>query len=162
MRWASAVNRMLERIEQQTDMLRTTFDSAAHDLRGPLYRARVRIEESLQHPGMSDTVRETMEATLAELDRVQRTLGTLLQIAQADGRGREVPTEEVDVAALARELVELYQTEAGTRDDQRSTINGEDAATVQRQQPAAGAGRREPDRERHQICPDGGRIEGRA
>jgi signal transduction histidine kinase len=111
----SAVNRMLETIEQQTDMLRTTFDSAAHDLRGPLYRARVRIEESLQHEGLSDNVRETMEATLAELDRVQRTLGTLLQIAQTDGRGREVPTEDVDVAALASELVELYQPEAGTR-----------------------------------------------
>jgi signal transduction histidine kinase len=112
---ATAVNRMLETIEQQTEMLRTTFDSAAHDLRGPLYRARVRIEESLQHEGIADNIRETMEATLAELDRVQRTLGTLLQIAQTDGRGRDVPTEEVDVAALARELVELYQPEAGNR-----------------------------------------------
>jgi methyl-accepting chemotaxis protein len=35
----TAVNRMLETIELQTDMLRTTFDSAAHDLRGP-YIAR--------------------------------------------------------------------------------------------------------------------------
>jgi signal transduction histidine kinase len=42
-------------------------------------------------------------------------LGTLLQIAQTDGRGRDVPTEDVDVAALARELVELYQPEAGNR-----------------------------------------------
>jgi signal transduction histidine kinase len=127
----AAVNRMLETIEQQTDMLRTTFDSAAHDLRGPLYRARVRIEESLQHEGMSEHVRETMEATLAELERVQRTLGTLLQIAQTDGRGREVPTEDVDVAALARELVELYQPEASTRNitldyrgDQAAHIHG--------------------------------------
>jgi signal transduction histidine kinase len=111
----AAVNRMLETIQQQTDMLRTTFDSAAHDLRGPLYRARVRIEESLQHDGLTENVRGTMEATLAELDRVQRTLGILLQIAQTDSRGREVPTEEVDVAALVGELVELYQPEAGTR-----------------------------------------------
>jgi signal transduction histidine kinase len=107
------VNRMLDRIEQQTATLRTTFDSAAHDLRAPLYRARVRIEESLQHPDLGEGARETMEATLAELERVQRTLGTLLQIAQADGRGREVPTEEVDLASLARELVELYRPEAG-------------------------------------------------
>lgn len=111
----SAVNRMLERIEQQTDVLRTTFDSAAHDLRGPLYRARVRIEETLQHEGLNEVSRETMEATLAELERVQRTLGTLLQIAQAEGRGRAVPTEKVDLAALARELVELYTPEAGER-----------------------------------------------
>ena len=103
------------RIEQQTDLLRTTFDSAAHDLRAPLYRARVRIEESLQHPDIVGNPRETMEATLAELDRVQRTLGTLLQIAQTDGRGRDNSSESFDLAGLAREIVELYQPEAGER-----------------------------------------------
>lgn len=113
---AVAVNQMLNRIQQQTEMLRTTFDSAAHDLRAPLYRARVRIEESLQHEDLSAPSRDTMEATLAELDRVQRTLGTLLQIAQADGHGRDVAAEEIDLALLAREMVELYQPEAGTRD----------------------------------------------
>jgi signal transduction histidine kinase len=112
---AVAVNQMLNRIQQQTEMLRTTFDSAAHDLRAPLYRARVRIEESLQHEDLSPPARDTMEATLAELDRVQRTLGTLLQIAQADGHGRDVATEEVDLALLAAEMVELYRPEAGTR-----------------------------------------------
>lgn len=113
---AAAVNHMLERIEQQTEMLRTTFDSAAHDLRAPLYRARVRIEETLQHETLSAAARDTMDATLAELERVQRVLGDLLQIAQADGRGREVAKEAVDLAALARELVELYTPEAAARD----------------------------------------------
>lgn len=112
---SSTVNRMLERIEQQTDVLRTTFDSAAHDLRAPLYRARVRIEEALQHPDIASESRETMEATLAELDRVQRTLGTLLQIAQADGRARVMAQDNVDLTNLAREIVDLYQPEAGTR-----------------------------------------------
>jgi signal transduction histidine kinase len=112
---ATAVNRMLDRIQHQTEILQTTFDSAAHDLRAPLYRARVRTEEALQHEDLSAAARETMEATLAELDRVQRTLGTLLQIAQAEGRGRQVATEDVNLASLAREMVELYQPEAGTR-----------------------------------------------
>jgi signal transduction histidine kinase len=112
---ATAVNHMLDRIQHQTDMLQTTFDSAAHDLRAPLYRARVRIEESLQYEELNTSARETLEATVAELDRVQRTLGTLLQIARADGRGRSVEAEDVDLAALAREIVELYQPEAGDR-----------------------------------------------
>jgi signal transduction histidine kinase len=112
---SAAVNEMLERIAQQNAVLRTTFDSAAHDLRAPLYRARVRIEEALQHPELVDSSRETMEATLAELDRVQRTLGTLLQIAQAEGRGVEMALEDLDLAALAREIVDLYQPEAGAR-----------------------------------------------
>ena len=43
---AVAVNAMLDRIEQQTTTLRTAFDSIAHDLRTPLYRLRVRLEEA--------------------------------------------------------------------------------------------------------------------
>ena len=128
---ATAVNHMLDRIQQQTEILRTTFDSAAHDLRAPLYRARVRIEESLQHEGLDAEVRDTMEGTLAELDGVQRTLTTLLQIAQTDSRGRDVATESVDLSALARELVELYQPEAHTRSialtcscDANATVRG--------------------------------------
>jgi signal transduction histidine kinase len=113
---SSTVNRMLERIEQQTEVLRTTFDSAAHDLRAPLYRARVRIEEALQHHDVAGGSRDAMEATLAELDRVQRTLGTLLQIAQADGRASVLAQENVDLANLAREIVDLYQPEAGTHE----------------------------------------------
>ena len=109
---AKTVNGMLDRIEQQTNVLRTTFDSAAHDLRAPLYRARVRIEETLQHPDLAAGPREVMDATLAELDRVQRTLGTLLQIAQADGSARELALDNVDIGALAREIVDLYQPEA--------------------------------------------------
>jgi signal transduction histidine kinase len=60
---------------------------------------------------------------------VQRTLGTLLQIAQAEGRGRDVPTEAVDLAALARELVDLYRPEAATREITLE-YRGADAATT--------------------------------
>jgi len=113
---SATVNHMLDRIEQQTAVLRTTFDSAAHDLRAPLYRARVRIEDALQHEGIASNSRDAMEATLAELERVQRTLGTLLQIAQADGRDRELALEDVDLSVLSREIIDLYRPEAGTHD----------------------------------------------
>lgn len=126
---ASTVNRMLDRIEQQTSLLRTTFDSAAHDLRTPLYRARVRIEEALQHRELAAESRDVMEATLAELERVQRTLGTLLQIAQTDAYSRDLPKEEVDLGDLAREIVDLYQPEASER-SQSLTYAGEEHATL--------------------------------
>ena len=126
---SATVNRMLDRIEQQTNLLRTTFDSAAHDLRAPLYRARVRIEEALQHREVAAGAREVMEATLAELERVQRTLGTLLQIAQADAHSRELPLEEVDLASLALEIVDLYQPEASER-HQTLSYSGDDTARM--------------------------------
>jgi signal transduction histidine kinase len=110
---AAAVNHMLDRIEQQTMAVRATFNSAAHDLRAPLHRIRVRLEAAT-HYGDIDP-RAAIGDSVADLERVQRTLATLLQIAQADSAASPATAEPVDLAALARELVELYAPEARER-----------------------------------------------
>jgi signal transduction histidine kinase len=109
---AGAVNAMLDRIEQQTSTLRTAFDSIAHDLRTPLYRLRVRLEEA-QLRAASDAeaghaTQELVAPALEEIDRVQRTLATLLAIARAEAAGLTTHADDVDLAALATNLVELY------------------------------------------------------
>ena len=105
---AVAVNAMLDRIEQQTTTLRTAFDSIAHDLRTPLYRMRVRLEEAQLRAGLPTEAHELIAPALQELDRVQRTLATLLQIARAEASGVTTHGEHVDLAALAANMVELY------------------------------------------------------
>lgn len=155
---STTVNHMLDRIHQQTEILRTTFDSAAHDLRAPLYRARVRIEEALQHEGMSGSARATMEATLAEVERVQRTLGTLLQIAQAEGHGNELALEPVDLTALARELVDLYQPEANAR-GLTLGFAGADGATLQGNQQLLAQALVNLLENALKYVPDGGRVD---
>jgi signal transduction histidine kinase len=102
------VNDMLGRLEQQAAMLRTTFGSIAHDLRTPLYRLRVRLEEGLLHADPSRAARELVPPALEELDRVQRTLGTLLEIARAESGDPTREQKQVDLAALAREMHDLY------------------------------------------------------
>jgi signal transduction histidine kinase len=101
---ANTVNAMLGRIEHQTTTLRTAFDSIAHDLRTPLYRLRMRLEEAQ----LRGTSQELITPALEEIDRVQRTLGTLLAIARAEARGVTTHGDEVDLAALAANMVELY------------------------------------------------------
>ncbi len=101
------VNEMLERIEQQAVLLRTAFGSIAHDLRTPLYRLRVRLEEALLHAG-SDEGRELVAPALDELDRMQRTLATLLEIARAEGGSTVAGSESVDLTELTQEMYELY------------------------------------------------------
>jgi signal transduction histidine kinase len=111
---AAAVNAMLDRIEQQTTTLRAAFDSIAHDLRTPLYRLRVRLEEAQLRDGADGNAHPSREAqeiigpALEELDRVQRTLATLLAIARAEAQGVTTHADNVDLASLTANLVELY------------------------------------------------------
>ena len=105
---STTVNAMLDRLERQTDTLRTTLGSIAHDLRTPLYRLRMRLEESMLDPKGPAETQELVAPAMAELDRVQRTLGTLLEIARAASGTGSSHQQPVDLAHVAREMFELY------------------------------------------------------
>jgi signal transduction histidine kinase len=114
---AVAVNAMLDRIEEQTTTLRAAFDSIAHDLRTPLYRLRVRLEEAQLREVRNETqvgenqhseTQQLIGPALEDLDRVQRTLATLLAIARAEAQGLTTHADKVDLAELVTGLVELY------------------------------------------------------
>ena len=130
---AVAVNHMLDRIEQQTQAVRTTFDSAAHDLRAPMYRIRSRLEAALLALPADDPALATMQATIIDLERVQRTLAMLLQIAQAESGSGGAHSEPVDLAQMARELAELYAPEARQR-GLLMQVNAQQATMVSGQQ----------------------------
>jgi len=127
------VNEMLERIEQQAVLLRAAFGSIAHDLRTPLYRLRVRLEEALMHTD-GPTGRELVGPALGELDRVQRTLATLLEIARAETGGTVAGSEKVDLAQLAREMYELYQPGMQEKGLELTLDAGEGAAMMGKRQ----------------------------
>jgi signal transduction histidine kinase len=109
---ALAVNNMVDRLAENTQLLRATFDSAAHDLRGPLYRLRGRLEDAGRMPTTEAPVRAGIDAALTELDRVQRTLATLLQIAQAESGIAATNSATVDLTELITDIGELYEPAA--------------------------------------------------
>jgi signal transduction histidine kinase len=107
---AVSVNRVLDRLEDQTRTVRATFDSAAHDLRAPLHRLRTRMDSLLlRSPPLEAAVHESIESALREVDRLQRTLAILLQIALAESGAPLAAPAEVDVGELADELAELFE-----------------------------------------------------
>jgi signal transduction histidine kinase len=125
----TAVNHVLDRIEQQTSVVRTTFASAAHDLRTPMQRARARIDAVLQDTTASADSQERLTAAVTDLDRVQRTLATLLQIANAELGLTTHMREPVDMTQLAGEIVELYTPLARDRSLQLG-YSGESGAVL--------------------------------
>ncbi len=112
---AQAVNYMVDRLAEKTQVLRATFDSAAHDLRAPLYRLRGRLEDAARNPTADEAVREGVEASLQELEHVQRTLTTLLQIAQAESAISVANSAAVNLAELASDMADLYEPAARER-----------------------------------------------
>jgi signal transduction histidine kinase len=131
---AQAVNNMVDRLAENTQLLRATFDSAAHDLRGPLYRLRGRLEDAGRMPTTEAPVRAGIDAALMELDRVQRTLATLLQIAQAESGSVAAHHVSVDLAELITDIGELYEPAAREKNmTLRVTATGSCTVTGNRQ-----------------------------
>jgi len=112
---AVAVNRVLARLDEQTGILRATFDSTAHDLRGPLARLRGRLEELLRSAKLSEAVGASIERALQDIDTLQRTLTTLMQIAQAEARAPLADSGRVNLGHLAHEIAALYEPVARDR-----------------------------------------------
>jgi signal transduction histidine kinase len=129
---AVSVNHVLDRLEEQAGTLRATFESTAHDLRAPLHRLRTRMDALLlRSPPLEAPARESIESALHEVDRLQRTLSTLLQIALAESGTALASPAAVDVGQLAAELVELFEPVAAAqglrldcRDDAAAVVQG--------------------------------------
>jgi signal transduction histidine kinase len=105
-RLGTALNAMLARIEVLLDELRSVTDGLAHDLRSPLTRLKARIDR-VQRDG--DTAAADFAAIGAEADALLAMLDNSLEISRAEagiGRDRFV---EMDLASLARDMVDMYE-----------------------------------------------------
>ena len=113
-RLAHALNSMLDRIEHLVEELRLTTDGLAHDLRSPLVRLRARGEQALAAADSPDS-QAAIEAILQESDTLLRMLAVMLEISRAEaGLGRDM-IAAVDLASLARDVVEMYEPLAEER-----------------------------------------------
>lgn len=110
-RLAETLNRMIDRIEAQMAELRLVTDSLAHDLRSPLTRLRLHLNQAqAKAPG------ETMERALDEVAQIERLLKTMLDLARAEAGIGQDQMAPVDLGALAEDIAELFEPLAETRE----------------------------------------------
>ncbi len=125
---ATNLNTLLERIEQLTLALRFVIDGTAHDLRGPLNRLRMRLEQALEQA--TATGRESLEAAMHDADTLLRTLEALLRIAQVQSGAANAEVAALKLDKLCTEVAELYAPLAEQRGI-KLELERMDAAVVQ-------------------------------
>lgn len=106
---AGSINAMLDRIEMLMEDLRQVTTDIAHDLRTPLTRLRRRIELA-SRPGIElETLRNTLGASVAEIDAILSIFAALLHIAQLQSGPRRAAFKKVDLRDLLGTIAELYR-----------------------------------------------------
>ena len=111
-RLAATFNRMLDRIAALMESLRQVSSDIAHDLRTPLTRLRGRLEANLGRPVDGAEQTAAIEGALADLDAILATFAALLRIAQIEGGARRSAFQAIDLAAIARTVVDAFAPSA--------------------------------------------------
>jgi signal transduction histidine kinase len=104
----ASMNAMLDRIDQLLVGIKGVSDSIAHDLRTPIARARMRLENALLMAPDAEALRAAMESTVADLDGITRVFQALLRIAEAEAGARRAAFAPFDLAMVLADAAEVY------------------------------------------------------
>lgn len=107
-RLATALNVMLQRLQELMENLRQVTNDIAHDLRSPLARLREHLELSRRHLSAPDQVQMVDEA-LVQVDQALDIFGALLRIAELEGGTRRSHFDIVPFSNLLGTLVDAYE-----------------------------------------------------
>lgn len=112
-RLGRTLNRMLDRIHALVGGIQSSTDAIAHDLRTPLMRLRVRLEQARQES--SDAAAKLkIDAAVAEADQLMATFNSLLRLARIES-AQDLPVERVALDQVLGDAVEMWQAVAESR-----------------------------------------------
>jgi signal transduction histidine kinase len=112
---AEALNAMLARIQRLMDELKQVSHDIAHDLRTPLSRLRQRLEGAERSNLALEDYRELVDRSIRDIDAILATFASLLRIAEIEAGARRSGFAEVDLGALLRTVIEVYEPAAADR-----------------------------------------------
>ncbi|MGH8226117.1 MAG: sensor histidine kinase [Gammaproteobacteria bacterium] len=104
---AGAFNAMLERIETAVIGLRDVASRTAHEMKHPLTRADQALARAEQTPNREDAAAEIASAR-QEIHELANRIEALLRLARLEGDSAREFFSEMDLVALAADVVDLY------------------------------------------------------
>ncbi len=105
---AETLNGMLERIEKKVQEVQRFTSDASHELRTPLAALRGHAEIALSRPRSNEELRQGIEESVSQYERLQRIAEDLLLLARLDAGDPIVKREPVLLNDAVADVVDLY------------------------------------------------------
>ncbi len=109
---ARTFNQLFNRIEKLLLANKHVSADIAHDLRKPLASMLRRLEAAQREDALPQAVRNAIDAAISEIEGVLQTFDALLRIGQVEAGARRAAFKPIDLAEVAREVVEAFQPAA--------------------------------------------------
>ncbi|RAS57087.1 signal transduction histidine kinase [Vibrio diazotrophicus] len=106
---AIRINSTLDKLEGSISNLQQVSMDIAHDLRRPLTRLRLRLEQVLQNNGTNQPIEDEISHSIVELDQLSATFDAILHLAQIESGSQHVVLEPIDISALCYDIYETFE-----------------------------------------------------
>ena len=116
---AETFNQMLDRLQEGFTRERRFIANAAHELMTPLAVLRSNLDIGLRRPRKTETYRELLEQTRAEIVRLSASVRQLLQLSRISGADSRT-AEEIDLGILFTRLLPPFEQQAAEKQIQLS------------------------------------------
>lgn len=125
------VNQMAAAQETSVAALRQVSSDIAHDLKTPIQRVAVHLEELAAVTAPDSAAAELTGKAQSELDDITATFQSLLQLAQVEGGQAKARFVPVDLGAVAQTIVEVFEPAAAASGHTLTLALPDAARTVQ-------------------------------
>jgi signal transduction histidine kinase len=111
-RLGETLNAMLDRLEAALARERDFVADAGHELRTPLALLRTELELALRHADSAEELREAVQRSSAEVDRLAQLAEDLLLLARSHGGGLPLRVEPIEAADLLTRVASRFEWRA--------------------------------------------------
>ena len=109
---AGKVDKMARSQEETVESLRQVSSDIAHDLKTPIQRVAVHLEELSKSNDLTISGRMQLDSALLEMDRIVSIFHSLLQLAQIESGSPRERFGAVDLGALCETMCDVYEPSA--------------------------------------------------
>ncbi|MEZ9069482.1 sensor histidine kinase [Vibrio atlanticus] len=101
------LNFMIEQMAKNEESLKSLTVGMAHDMRTPMARLKLRLEEVLSDSTLADEHQEQFSACHDELELILSLFNSMLEITKLNSGQTLIATERVDLGKIAQDAIEF-------------------------------------------------------